>query len=282
MKDIQGYYMLDGRVYLSVRSALILFVTFIVTIGYLFWSPYTEASAWVSPHTRTSNGYLGDFSWPTEESDMVICNAADCSVAVCHYSATASEKCVNPSATSSRVVIPRNATVKDARIAFVNKNGNSGNWSTVTQVLYDPSTCFGILYWQGSNNGNYTGLVIPGSYCGKPPPPTTKCELMGDVVFDYGSISAGAVQGSSKTEYINVQCSATANIIITLVGERSITLGGGIASKLFINDTDLSTGAKISVSQGSQSFPITSTLSSDAKPIAGNYSGSGVVVLGYQ
>jgi len=286
MKDIQGHYRLDDCVYLSGRPALILFISFIVTVCYLFWSPYTEASAWVSPQKRTLNsiigGYRGEFSWTSEESNMIICNADSCSVAICHFSMDEKEKCVKPSYSSTRVEIPRNATVKVAQAAFVKKNGTSGIWDTATRYLEDPTTCFGVMYWQGPQDDNYTGLVIPGSYCGKPPPSLAQCDLMGDVVFDYGPIAAEAVQGASRTKFINVQCTDPADIVITLTGNRSINLGGGITSKLSINGVDLSYGARISAPKGSDSLRITSTLSAGAKPTAGNYSGSGVVVLGYQ
>lgn len=282
MKYLQKNYMLEDSVYLSARSLSILFIAFIVATGCLFWSPNTKASALVSVGSRISDGYEGEYSWPSEESDEVICHSSYCSVSVCHFSGDRDEKCVNPSATITRVVVPYNTTAKEAREIFTKQNGVSGRWKTTTRLLKAPDTCFGVLYWQGSGDNDYSGSVMPGSYCGKVPPPITQCQLMGDVVFDYGSLSAGVVQGATKTEYINVQCSASADVKITLIGENTIILGGGIASKLFINDNDLSTGASISISQGSQSVPIKSTLSSATKPTAGNYSGSGVIVMEYE
>lgn len=282
MKNIQKNHMLEDSVYLSIRSISILFIAFIVAIGCLFWSPNTEAGAWVSVGTKSGGQYQGEYSWPSEESDEVICLGSYCSVAICHFSTEKSELCINPTSTTTTVTIAPNTTAKEARDIFVKRNGVSGRWSTTTGSLKAPDTCFGVMYWQGTNNSNFTGKVMSGSYCGGVPPPYTQCELMGDVVFDYGSLSAGVVQGATKTEYINVQCSASADVKITLVEENTIMLGGGIASKLFINDKDLSTGASISISKGSQSVPITSTLSSATKPTAGNYSGSGVIVLGYE
>jgi len=263
-------------------ASIRLIVCIFISLLYLCWNPSVEASAWVSSHTRTSDGYFGDFSWDTEDDETVICNATACSVAICYYVTGLRNICGNPSETSTRVFIPFNATVKDAHTAFINKNGTNGAWSIITSIAIEPSTCFGIMYWQGSNDYNLTGAVIPGAYCGKPPPPTTKCELLNDIEFDYGTLSSGEVPGSSKTENIDVQCSANANITLTLVGQKNITLGGGITSTISSNGKDLSTGVNVSVTHGSESVPVTSTLSSDAGTVAGTYSGSGIVVLGFQ
>lgn len=255
-----------------------------LVFGLLCWSSFAPGSAWVSTAKYEGRQYVGTFSWETEERGGSICfDNRGCYVAICHFTTVWRQKCVNPVATSTAVVIPIGSSAIDAQRAFVKKNGTSGTWRTTSAILRDPTTCFGVMYWQGAANWNWTGELIPGSYCGTLPPANDHCELVSDVVIEYGSVAAAAVRGLSKSESLDVSCTAPTDIIITLVGgEKSISLGGGITSKLSINNSDLSSGAKITAPAGSQSFPITSTLTSSGKPVAGSYSGSGILVLGYQ
>lgn len=281
MKNIKKNKILGNIICLKVRSAPIFLMIFSVFTLCLSWSEDTEASSWVSATSRTKWEFYGDFDWSSEDNNTVICHTTFCTVAICHY-ALRLQPCTVPSATSTKVFIPNRATVRDAQIAFITKNGTSGSWSTTSPSIPNGS-CFAVMYWQGTNDSNTSGRIMPGSNCAKPPPLNNKCDLIGDIYFDHDTLSANAVQGSSKTEYLNVQCSMGMNITLALIGKENIPLGGGMVSELFINGENLSSaGVNISISSGGKLVPITSTLSSAMKPIAGNYIGSGIIVIQYQ
>ncbi|WP_145493222.1 MrpH family fimbial adhesin [Yersinia aleksiciae] len=250
----------------------------------LFLLPlYSQASAWVSTQTRTDGHYNGTYSWPTEELDAVLCTSSSCSVAICHYSSTPSEQCLNPSSASTRVIVSQGATAKVMRQKFVDQNGVSGNWSTKTVVLSSINTCFGILYWQGSGDSNFTSRLIPGSYCGAVPPTPETCEVTGDVYINHGSLSQQSVDGATKTEPLIINCTATTSVVLTLVGGQNISLGqnGNLKSTLKVSGQDLSNSVTVVAGVGNTSFPIESTLHAPALPDAGTFSGSGVVIMSY-
>lgn len=258
----------------------------------LGWSSFAPGAPYVhvSGHTGGSlvkPGWLyGTYSWEIEEtSDTPICfHKVGCVIAICYYSTNHGQlsPCINPSMLSPRAYMRSGGSAKDARAAFIEANGISGEWRNWTYMQYT-TACYTVMYWQGRTDANRTGLPVSASPCGTMPPTNDYCELGADVVIDYGSVAAAAVQGSSKSESLDVRCTTTTDITITLGGGvKSISLGGGITSKLSINDSDLSSGAKITAPEGSRSFPITSTLTSSGNPVAGSYSGSGIIVLGYQ
>lgn len=250
----------------------------------LFLFPiYSQASAWVSTQTRSGAYYTGTFSWPSEELPGVLCTAASCSVAVCHYSNLLEERCANPSAASTRVIVSQGATAQIMRDAFVSKNGVSGSWSTETKVLSSSNTCFGILYWQGDKDTNFTGRLIPGSYCGAVPPTPETCDITGDVYINYGSINQQSVDGAIKSEPLKINCTARTSVKLTLVGGMNINMGqnGNLTATLKMSEQDLSNGVTVTANIGNNSFPIESTLHAPALPDAGTFSGSGVVIMSY-
>ncbi|CNI01171.1 MrpH family fimbial adhesin [Yersinia pekkanenii] len=252
----------------------------------LFLLPlYSQASAWVSTQTRVGNEYHGTYSWPSEEMKGVLCTASSCSVAICHYSDSPNaEICGNPSYASTNVKVSQGADAEEMRRAFILKNGISGPWVTSTaDPLRSVGSCFGIMYWQGDNDNNSTGRVIPGSYCGAVPPTPETCEIMGDVYINYGSLNQQGVDGAVKSEPLLINCTAKTSLILTLVGSKNIDLGqnGNLTSTLKVSGQDLSDGVSISAIQGSTSFPIESTLHATGLPDAGIFSGSGVVIMSY-
>ncbi|EEP92931.1 Exported pilin protein [Yersinia kristensenii ATCC 33638] len=252
----------------------------------LFLFPlYSQASAWVSTQTRVGQQYQGTYSWPSEEMQGTLCTAASCSVAICHYStAPGAEICGNPSNALTRVVVSQGATAEVMRAAFVAKNGVSGSWGTVTtDPLRAAGSCFGVMYWQGSNDGNTSGRVIPGSYCGAVPPTPETCEITGDVYINYGSLNQQNVDGAIKSEPLNIKCTVNTSLKLTLVGSRSINLGqnGKLTSTLKMSGQDLYNGVTINATAGQTPFPIESTLHSVGLPDAGTFSGSGVVIMSY-
>lgn len=252
----------------------------------LFLFPlYSQASAWVSTQTRVGQQYQGTFSWPSEEMQGVLCTAASCSVAICHYSTAANaEICGNPSNALTRVIVPQGATAEVMRAAFIAKNGVSGSWGTVTpDPLRAAGSCFGVMYWQGSNDNNTSGRVIPGSYCGAVPPTPETCEITGDVYINYGSLNQQSVDGAIKSEPLNIKCTVRTSLKLTLVGSKSINLGqsGKLTSTLKMSGQDLYNGVTISAGVGQTPFPIESTLHSVGLPDAGTFSGSGVVIMSY-
>ncbi len=252
----------------------------------LFLFPlYSQASAWVSTQTRVGQQYQGTYSWPSEEMQGVLCTAASCSVAICHYStAPGAEVCGNPSYALTRVLVPQGATAEVMRTAFVAKNGVSGSWGTVTtDPLRAAGSCFGVMYWQGSNDANVTGRVIPGSYCGAVPPTPETCEITGDVYINYGSLNQQSVDGAIKSEPLNIKCTARTSLKLTLVGSKSINLGqnGKLTSTLKMSGQDLYNGVTVTAPVGQTGFPIESTLHSVGLPDAGTFNGSGVVIMSY-
>lgn len=144
--------------------------------------------------------------------------------------------------------------------------------------------CVGLMIWKGKgqaiNNG--TGEIVPGSYCGKIPPANVTCELENDIRYEYGTVSGIAVNGMTKTEFLAINCSQPADIVVTVGGGGSVHLGGGVTSRFSINGTDLGGGARLTAPAGVRRVPVTAVLYSQAEPKPGNYQGSGVLVLGYQ
>lgn len=190
--------------------------------------------------------------------------------------------CINPSEAKTRVVVEQGTTFKRAREIFVQQNGVSGEWRTYTSVLKSPDTCFGILYWQGARDVNKTGKVIPGSYCGSVPPEKTVCNIHDSLLFDYGEVQSGDVNGRRKTVSLSIQCSQTANVKFALVGEKSIKLGGGVESFLYIDNKDISNGVTIAVQEGTRLIDVVSELSVIGNPEGGAYSGTGVIIVDYR
>lgn len=252
----------------------------------LFLLPrYGEASAWVSTQTRISGQYIGTFSWPSEENgSSQLCTATSCSVAICHFSNNPDELCANPSYALSRVIVPRGATAQDMRVAFVAKNGVSGSWATITtNPLRAAGTCFGVMYWQGANDINFSGQSIPGSYCGTVPPTPETCDITGDVNISYGSLNQQSVNGSQKSAPLYINCTANTLLKLTLVGNTSINLGqnGNLTSTLKVSGQDLSNGVSVTAGVGNNTFMIESTLHTAGLPDAGSFNGSGVVIMSY-
>ncbi|CNK33043.1 hypothetical protein [Yersinia alsatica] len=252
----------------------------------LFLLPlYSQASAWVSTQTRVGSQYQGTFSWPSEESSgAVLCAKTYCSVAICHFSSDIDELCANPSYASTRVTVARGATAQDMRTAFIAQNGVSGGWATTTlNPLRAAGTCFGVMYWQGDDDINFTGQSIPGSYCGAVPPTPETCDITGDVYINYGSLNQQSVDGAIKSEPLIINCTARTSVKLTLVGGKSINLGqnGNLTSTLKVAGQDLSAGVTVTPGVGNNSFLIESTLHATALPDAGTFSGSGVVIMSY-
>ncbi|AJJ10291.1 putative exported pilin protein [Yersinia rohdei] len=251
----------------------------------LFLLPlYSQASAWVSTQTRVGLQYQGTFSWPSEELEGILCTSTSCSVAICHYDNIQSAICGNPSNALTRVLVSQGATAQDMRAAFIAKNGVSGSWATnTTNPLTAAGSCFGVMYWQGSNDSNFTGRIIPGSYCGAVPPTPETCEITGDVSISYGSINQQSVDGAVKSEPLIISCTAATALKLTLVGGKSIDLGqgGNLTSTLKVSGQDLSNGVSITGGVGNKSFMIESTLHAPSLPDAGSFSGSGVVIMSY-
>lgn len=256
----------------------------LIACGLFLLPLYSQASAWVSTQTRVGAQYQGTFSWPSEELTGVLCNSTSCSVAICHYSSDIDELCANPSYASTRVIVSRGATAQDMRTAFIAQNGTSGSWATTTtNPLRAAGTCFGVMYWQGSNDINFTGQSIPGSYCGAVPPTPETCDITGDVYINYGSLNQQTVDGAIKSEPLIINCTATTSLKLTLVGGKSIPMGqnGNLTSTLKVSGQDLSNGVTVTGNVGNTSFLIESTLHAAALPDAGTFSGSGVVIMSY-
>lgn len=250
---------------------------------FLFPLNKSQASAWVSTQSRVNGQYIGGFSWPTEENNTTrLCNATACSVAICHFSSNLAELCANPSYALSRVIVPNGATAKEMRDIFVAQNGVSGIWFTVTKLL-PADTCFGVMYWQGINNTNFTGQPIPGSYCGNVPPATETCDITGDVNIDYGPINQQRVEGAIKSAPLRITCTARTSLKLTLVGNARIDLGqnGTLTSTLTLLQQDLSNGVSVTSEIGQNTFILESRLHTTGSPVVGIFNGSGVVIMSY-
>jgi hypothetical protein len=252
----------------------------------LFLLPlYSQASAWVSTQTRVGGQYQGMFSWPSEESNNVpLCVSSSCSVAICSFSNDPEELCGNPSYALTRVLVSQGATAQDMRIAFTARNGLSGNWSTITPApLRAAGTCFGMMYWQGANDNNLSGKVIPGSYCGAVPPTPETCDITGDVNINYGLVNQQNVDGAVKSEPLMINCTASTLLKLTLVGNKNIDLGqnGNLTATLRMSGQDLANGVAVTAAVGNNSFMIDSTLHAPGLPDAGSFRGSGVVIMAY-
>lgn len=261
------------------KVRVIKIILFLTAVGN---SPLSPAEMIVSPWEMVQNRVAGTYDWTSQTADFTLCtNISGCIIGIGCY-LNDRYKCTNVTVADRYVTIENGDTIRVARDKWLRKYPASGSWK-MGPVNW-PDMCVGLMIWGGKGNiaGNKSGEIVRGSYCGKVPPANVTCELENDIRYEYGTVSGIAVNGMTKTEYLSINCSHTADVVVTVGGGGSVPMGGGVTSRLSINGTDLGGGARLTAPAGVRRVPVTARLYSQAEPKPGTYQGSSVLVLGYQ
>ncbi|MGL5385879.1 MAG: hypothetical protein ACRC2A_16955 [Enterobacterales bacterium] len=103
---------------------------------------------------------------------------------------------------------------------------------------------------------------------------TVSCDIAGPSTLDYGMLDINSVNGQVARLDATIQCSGAATVGLTS-SPTNVTLGNGITATLKLNNGN----ARVQINSGGMAtVPIESTLSA-TNPVAGNFSGSAVVVI---
>jgi hypothetical protein len=116
-----------------------------------------------------------------------------------------------------------------------------------------------------------------------PPPVFIQCAMDKDIVLQHGVLEVEKVNGNIATATAALSCSGRAQVRVTARGTQgdAIVLDkqSGLSSQLKVNGYSGGSGVTLTFNaKGSQSITFTSTLQSRT-PAAGNFLGSGVVVV---
>lgn len=183
-------------------------------------------------------------------------------------------------------------TIGEVREAYIKKNGIPFTVGTVA-TTYDPFACAAILYAPGSYGVSYIKLtqkplVYPTSMCALPPPPVGTCKITGDVIIDYGSVSADMLSGARKSGSTSIECNTASTVSFVVFdsksdqpdGEVSLRSDGSLSAKLTIDGTPASNGKTYDIPENSSvNVTVDSELVVNGTPEAGPFSGSAVAIL---
>lgn len=127
---------------------------------------------------------------------------------------------------------------------FATKNGYGGsyydeNWMTPGIPIAWGNICVGLQYW--SMGTDKPGVVVPGSSCAVVPPPNVTCSPVGDMVFDYGTVSPTVLDGITRDEGQTITCTGAVSVRFKLTSDLILT--PGLTADLSVN------GAPISMTQ---------------------------------
>ncbi len=103
---------------------------------------------------------------------------------------------------------------------------------------------------------------------------TVSCDITGPSSLDYRMLDINSINGQVARLDATIQCTGAATVGLTS-STTNFTLGNGITATLKFNNGN----ARVQVNSGGMAtVPIESTLSA-TNPVAGNFSGSAVVVI---
>ena len=172
----------------------------------------------------------------------------------------------------SDVAIVRGETWEQLNARWSAKYGNSAS-----RLFYSGSSDQGnqgrymcMLLISASGTTRYKTGCTPIDYSKS----TVSCDITGPSTLDYGMLDINSVNGQVARLDATIQCNGATTVGLTS-SPPTVTLGNGITATLKLN----SGNARVQInSGGTATVPIESTLSA-TNPVAGNFSGSAVVVI---
>jgi len=235
----------------------------IVSVALCFFaSTAAYGAAWAmvtSGYTRPANTpsgianfVTGQWGWPSQEIDGVLCTQNHCRVGVCAfqraydpkdpYSGGVNFTCNHPEYQVDTIEVPYKTTFKQAQALYVAKNGTSGSWSTNYDAAATPNyptsdTCFTMMYWSMIANpglSDWSGQIIPGAHCSWTPPLPSSCTSLPDMNFDHGIIEGGSNLQDKVNVSATLACTGTTYVELSLLS--SLDLDPGIVNHLYVNN----------------------------------------------
>lgn len=148
------------------------------------------------------------------------------------------------------------------------------------------AACFGLFRVTTNGGGIWggQGIPAPGATCGIAPPPIGKCQLVGDITLDHGTVNSDRIDGNQATTTANLECSQAMSIKVTATGVGStdvvLRADGSLTSSLQVNGVAGKTGATVDVLANTKTpVKFTSVLKTKGTVAAGPFTGSGTAVL---
>lgn len=239
--------------YLPIVSVALCFFASTAAYG-AAWAMATSAysKAVANYGSGFANFVDGQWGWPSQEIDGVLCTQNHCRVAVCAFERAydpinpkgggANYTCLHPEYSDDAIEVPYKTTFKQARDLYVARNGTSGSfsmaWNAGGSLEYPPQdTCFTMMYWSMIDNPglpDYSGQIIPGAHCAWAPPLPSSCTSLPDMNFDHGIIGGGSNLQDKVNVSVTLACTGTTYVGLSLLS--SLDLGPGIVNHLYVNN----------------------------------------------
>lgn len=248
---------------------------------------YSHANVFVTVDDFAGNGWLfGHYSWISQEAekDTVTCHlSSGCNVTICALGRTDAGgliQCNVNDALAPHVFVPYGATAGEMHQAYTSKNGVTAPYKTsIFGYINTGAGCVGMIYI--SKTGVGQPQLIPGGNCTSAIKPQ-ECEIGVLENIQYGTLLASELSGSRASGSINILCTLTSNVKISM-SDTEVQLGTpNLVAKLSAGGKNLANGKtlKITRNQNTQ-VSIESVLQKKGPLTSGDYSGSAVITISY-
>lgn len=249
-------------------------------------SPWVEVNKVVTDVSANEKNITFSYSWPFENEETIVseCNSG-CVIGVFFEGG----KLYNIDLARPLTILASDNcnTMKCIWNKWIEKYSTgilTSTWKT-TQAGADTG-CWSFLVFPYSSSSNVTGTGtrLPGVGCAYPPPESVFCSLSSIPDFDHGSLTNTNLEGSIVTQRTILNCNAASKVDIYMAYGDAIELGeknSGLSSEIYIEGSAASRSNPVTVnaSAGDTNLTIESRLQSSGPIKAGEYSGSGVLIL---
>lgn len=257
----------------------------------LIASEPAAATAWAGyGRTQISGKYvLIDFTYgyPSEENPDYLLPCTGGSNLPCRFGvgtmAVGFGGFVSPEADpSTNVTYQDGERLGAVRQRLIAKLGVSGqittpNWlfpTDLPKVDWD-TLCAGFQYWP---TGGGRGELLPGSICGRIPPPEQHCDPLPDLLFDYGPLTVGQIEGAELTREGSLTCTNVQSVSLRMMSP--LVLGPGLTATILLDGQPLDEqGTTIDVPDAGRALTFTSRLSGSGGGSVGEMSASSVLLV---
>ncbi|CAI2011577.1 Uncharacterised protein [Serratia quinivorans] len=215
------------------------------------------------------------------DSDPNPCyGTAECWLKVSHLHGANNNGGTSEPASQFGVRINEYSTIKDVRVAYQQAYAIPFNSSIVHVGMNSVNECVGLFY--GSSLNNTSGdFLFPTSACGMVPSPIGKCEVTpNSIIIDHGTLSESDISGNVATNIINITCDDDMDVkLYSTEGSNGIDLDGGLISRLYINNTNLTEGVTVTGTPQGTIVNIESHLTAIDSVVSGVHSGSTTLIM---
>lgn len=264
------------------KSASVLIILF--CSSYL---SYSHAEPLVTVDDFLGNGWLdGHYAWISQEAqkNTALCNSTvGCTVTICAmgtgdngYPIT----CNTGDFHAPYVHVLLGATAKDMHEAFTKKNGPLGIFRfNIGSNIGSGKACIGMIYISKNRVGQT--YLMPGSNCVQRYG-SQECDVGIMENIQYGTLQASQLNGSRASGSINILCTLTSNVKISMSG-TDVPLGTpNLVAKLSTGGTDLANGKTIKITRNQNTKVLVDSVLQKKGPLtSGDYSGSAVITISY-